>query len=357
MKPSHTLLYCRPGFEKEGATEIAHQAGSLGAPGYVRTREGSGFVQFFPHDPEGIEVLSASLSFQDLVFARQVVLATDPLTNLPATDRLTPLLAAIQSLGHRFSACWLETADTNEAKELSSFCRKFGAHLEKALVKSGLLVPGNARLPRLHLFFLDSGTAHLGVSWADRGSPWHMGIPRLRLPRAAPSRSALKLGEAFLSLLSEAERNERLKGSMRAVDLGAAPGGWSWQLTQRSLLVTAVDNGPMNRELLAQGMVEHIRADGFRYRHRKPVDWMVCDMVEQPARIAALVADWVAEGRARDCIFNLKLPMKKRFDEIERCRDIVEHRLGRARLGYRLRMRHLYHDREEITGYLGREQF
>ena len=37
-------------------------------------------------------------------------------------------------------------------------------------------------------------------------SPWPMGVPRLRLHREAPSRSALKLEEAFLVLLGAGER-------------------------------------------------------------------------------------------------------------------------------------------------------
>ena len=50
----------------------------------------------------------------------------------------------------------------------------------------------------------------------------------------------------------------------------------------------------MDKALMAGGMVEHIRADGFHFRPQRTVDWLVCDMVEQPARIATLVGDWAA---------------------------------------------------------------
>ena len=53
-----------------------------------------------------------------------------------------------------------------------------------------------------------------------------MGIPRLRFPRGAPSRSSLKLEEAWLVFLRAKERQQRLVPGMQAVDLGAAPGGW-----------------------------------------------------------------------------------------------------------------------------------
>jgi 23S rRNA (cytidine2498-2'-O)-methyltransferase len=179
-----------------------------------------------------------------------------------------------------------------------------------------------------------------------------MGIPRLKMPHDAPSRSTLKLAEALIALIGEQERDARLRPGMRAVDLGAAPGGWSWQMARRGVHVIAVDNGPMAASVIATGMVEHLRADGFTWRPRRPADWLLCDMAAQPARIAALAADWIATGQARAAIFNLKLPMKKRLDEVDRCRAIVEERLRKVGLRPRLRLKHLYHDREEVTGYL-----
>ena len=114
-----------------------------------------------------------------------------------------------------------------------------------------------------------------------------------------------------------------MRAGMRAVDLGAAPGGWTWQLARRGLRVTAVDNGPLKGDVRDDPLVTHLRADGLAYLPKRPVDWMVCDIVEQPSRIAALVARWIGEGHARHAIFNLKLPMKKRYDEVRRCEAII----------------------------------
>jgi 23S rRNA (cytidine2498-2'-O)-methyltransferase len=80
----------------------------------------------------------------------------------------------------------------------------------------------------------------------------------------------------------------------------------------------------------------------------------VCDIVERPARIAALVADWIAGGFAQRAIFNLKLPMKKRRDEVLRCAAAMRERLAAAGVDASLAFRQLYHDREEVTGYLAR---
>ena len=141
---------------------------------------------------------------------------------------------------------------------------------------------------------------------------------------------------------------------MQAVDLGAAPGGWTWQLVRRHIRVEAVDNGPMAPALLDSGLVVHTRADGFRFRPKKPVDWMVCDMIEQPSRIARLAARWLAEGWCTQSIFNLKLPMRKRYHEVKSCLGSIEEQLTQAGIEYELRCKQLYHDREEVTVYVHR---
>lgn len=340
------ILYCRAGFENECAAEIAHVAAAMGVVGYCRAKPDSAYVSFVPHDAAQAAAL-AKIRVNDLVFARQVVCSGEFLNQLPVTDRLQVLLPTIERLGQRFGDLRLETADTNEAKELNVFCRKFAAPLRQALNKRGIAVDV-AGAPNLHLFFLSSTAIHVGCSDPACASPWLMGIPRLKFPAGAPSRSTLKLEEAFLSFLTEAERAAKLKPGMSAVDLGAAPGGWTWQLVKRGLRVIAVDNGPMAPALMASDLVEHCRVDGFRYRPPKPVDWLVCDIVEQPSRIAALVGRWLAEGDCRNAIFNLKLPMKKRYEEVQRCADIIEAAVGAGRP----RFKQLYHDREEVTGIM-----
>lgn len=71
-------------------------------------------------------------------------------------------------------------------------------------------------------------------------------------------------------------------------------------------------------------------------------------MIEKPARVAGLIGDWVAAKLCREAIFNLKLPMKKRFEELETCRAIIEKKLATASI----RFKQLCHDREEVTGHI-----
>jgi len=346
MTGSWLLLYCRAGFEKECAADILEQTGRLDVHGYVRTREGSGYVQYFPQ-AEGWVRQREKIRFDDLIFARQLIHVLAELDALPPKDRLTPLMSAIRATKRHYSDLLLETADTNEAKSLSSLLRAFAVPLRRALEAESLI--GHDQAPRLHVFFPIGTAALVGLSEHDNASPWPLGIPRLKFPRGAPSRSTLKLDEAFRVFVHHPERE--LRPGMTAVDLGAAPGGWTWQLVQRHIRTIAVDNGALDPVLLDSGIVEHLRTDGFRYRPAKPVDWLVCDMVEQPLRITALIADWLVEGRCRRAIFNLKLPMKKRYQCVMDCHDLMMERLGTARMSGRVAFRQLYHDRAEVTGY------
>jgi 23S rRNA (cytidine2498-2'-O)-methyltransferase len=353
LSASRVLVYCRAGFEKECAQEITAAAADMGVEGFVRARPDSGFALFQAHqDDMGLD-FAKHLEFRRLIFARQLVRAGE-LINLPEADRVTPIVAAVRELGKRFAGLHIDMPDTNDGKALSSLTKPLLPHLEKALRKAGISLDDASAEDRLHIFFVGGRACHVGVAPLANSSPWHMGIVRLRMPSAAPSRSTLKLAEALMEFLDEKEREKRLAPGTSAIDLGASPGGWTWQLVQRGMMVIAVDNGPMDAKLLDSGQVKHRRDDGFHFTPTDPVDWMVCDMVESPSRIARLVARWIAEGWCSETIFNLKLPMKKRWEETLRCREIIDEALGGG--GYFLRFKHLYHDREEVTAHLARRK-
>lgn len=326
------ILQCRPGFETECAEEAGTGAAVLG--------EGM------------VSAASCDGPLSELVFARQAFRQVAELKELPAGDRINAVLAALEDHAGPVEDLLLEHPDTNAGKELAGFLKKFALPLRSALAKRGLPLRRDAGR-RLHLLFTDSRHLRLGFSVGEDGSPLANGILHLKMPREAPSRSTLKLEEALLCFLSDRDRERWLRPGLTAVDLGAAPGGWTWQLTRRGLKVTAVDNGPMQAGLMATGLVEHRREDGFRFRPRRPVDWLLCDMVEQPQRVAELVGDWFARGDCRRAVFNLKLPMKRRYRSLRECLDGLQQRLDGEGLDPVLRCKQLYHDREEVTVYIG----
>lgn len=344
------LAYCRPGFEGECAQELAALDAQAGGGGFARAARGSGFVEFVAPAADAI-----AGTWRRLVFARQLLRVLGRAHALPTRDRLGVLLPIIEDArlavgAHGWCDAWVEAPDSDAARELAPLCRGLEAALIAALRKQPSI--DRASPWRLHVCLTSTDAAFVAAANIGDSAPWRAGIPRLKFPHAAPSRSTLKLDEALLVLLDERERTRWLQPGLRAVDLGASPGGWTWQLVQRHMHVTAVDNGAIDAALLESGQVRHRREDGFHYRPPEPVDWMVCDMVESPSRIARLAAQWVAQGWCAAAIFNLKLPMKKRWEEVERCRALIDEALGGR--GYFLRVKQLSHDREEVTAYLAR---
>ncbi len=347
---NHLFLHCRAGFEKECAAEISERAADAGVYGYCKTRDGSAWVVYVTQQEDGAEQLIRQLPFAELTFVRQWFASGAALESLPVNDRLTPLMAAAQALP-QCRELLVETPDTNDGKELLTLGNKFRRPFEKALREQGRLKPLTGPW-RLHLLFLSGDSAYLGVSPAYNAAPWAMGIPRLRLSRASPSRATLKLEEAWHHFIPADLWDERLAGGQKAVDLGAAPGGWTWLLVQRGMFVEAVDNGPMASELLETGQVVHRRNDGFLFEPKKRVQWLVCDIADKPARVADLVGRWMENRWFVEAIFNLKLPMKQRHAEVEKLRQRLLARADTAGLQVSLRFRQLYHDREEVTGHL-----
>jgi 23S rRNA (cytidine2498-2'-O)-methyltransferase len=176
----------------------------------------------------------------------------------------------------------------------------------------------------------------------------------LKFPREAPSRSTLKLEEAWHHFIPRDQWEDRLHSDMTGVDLGAAPGGWTWQLVNRGMLVTAIDNGPMAESLMDTGLVQHLMADGFTFKPKQPVDWMVCDIVEKPARNAAMLEEWIGEGHCREAVVNLKLPMKQRYAEVKRLLERIADGFKARGIKVDIGCKQLYHDREEVTCHLRR---
>ncbi|WP_258806985.1 23S rRNA (cytidine(2498)-2'-O)-methyltransferase RlmM [Pseudidiomarina sp. CB1] len=359
---SGIIAYCRPGFESDCAAELQEKTGLLGSYGYCQTQAQQGYV-IYRCAAEEAEHLAKKLVLNELIFTRQFIAILAEVKDLPSQDRVSALQLALldETVQENFAgvkpagSLRVETPDTNVGKELSKFCRKFTVPLRQGLRRAGWMTAKESdRRPTLHAFFISNSEVVLGFSYSFNQSPWLMGIPRLRMPGDAPSRSTLKLDEAFQVFVPAHEREERVSSGMNAVDLGAAPGGWTYQLVRRGMMVQAVDNGPMAATLMDTGQVKHIQEDGFKFRPKKKnVTWLVCDMVEKPARVGELMTDWLLEGDCKEAIFNLKLPMKRRYAAVaEYLQHIKETLQEHGRGKFELQAKQLYHDREEITVHI-----
>lgn len=149
------------------------------------------------------------------------------------------------------------------------------------------------------------------------------------------SRAALKLDEA-LEWVGDAPGARET-----CVDLGAAPGGWSQRLLARGARVIAVDPAKLK---LTHKKLLHVQASAFRYQPDEAADWLFCDMAWRPLEVAQLLAKWARREWAIRMVANIKLPMKEKWPMLDRVRATLEEG------GWRhVKMRQLYHDRDEVT--------
>jgi 23S rRNA (cytidine2498-2'-O)-methyltransferase len=176
---------------------------------------------------------------------------------------------------------------------------------------------------------------------AELSHPAPGGVGRARMDPQSPSRSYLKIEEAFALLGVEPKAGERV------VDLGAAPGGWSLAFLKRGCQVTAVDHGPMRLPAEWASRLTHLRENGLTYTpeaSRCPVDWLASDMLIPPGEALGLLKRWVGAKRARRFICNVKIPQQHPWVAI---RPIDEWLASQRQLRYQIRQ--LYHDRREVT--------
>nr|BFE90074.1 23S rRNA (cytidine(2498)-2'-O)-methyltransferase RlmM [Pseudomonas brassicacearum subsp. brassicacearum] len=344
-------MHCRPGFEGEVCSEIAEHAARLNVAGYAKAKPASACAEFVCTEDDGAERLMGGQRFAELIFFRasgravRSSICRKPIASASSWPTW-PLSRPVAACGWKW---WIPTT----ARNCRTSAKKFEGPLRKALIGAGKLVD-DSRKPRLLLTFKSGREVFLGLAESDNSAMWPMGIPRLKFPREAPSRSTLKLEEAWHHFIPRDQWDERLHSDMTGVDLGAAPGGWTWQLVNRGMLVTAIDNGPMAESLMDTGLVQHLMADGFTFKPKQPVDWMVCDIVEKPARNAAMLEEWIGEGHCREAVVNLKLPMKQRYAEVKRLLERIAEGFKARGIKVEIGCKQLYHDREEVTCHLRR---
>lgn len=152
-----------------------------------------------------------------------------------------------------------------------------------------------------------------------------------------PSRAYLKLWEALTRW------GERPGPGDRCLDLGSSPGGWTWALADLGADVVSVDKAPLDPRVAAHPRVEALRASAFgldpaELAADRPFDWLVCDVVCYPDRLADLVSRWLEAGAARRFVCTIKLQGDTDAEAIARLTAIPGSRAV-----------HLWHNRHEVT--------
>jgi len=324
------LSLCQHGYEALLERELA-------GAGLAVTEKGPGWA------------LSAEGDANDLAFPHLTLPAPREFRG-ESVNALAQQLAEffLESLrGERIEAAWpcgFQTVPevVGLGRRASGVEKAFGELLRKKLPRVAKLATPD--LPR------GAGTARgLMVFFADFGrvfaarEAWRGGQRRMADDDAAPSRSYLKVEEAYIVLGCAPAAGETV------VDLGAAPGGWSYSAAKRGARVIAVDNGPLKGGALNHPLIEHRLEDAFKFQPPVGVtyDWLFCDLVEEPHHVMQNIAGpWLAHGWCRRFIINLKFG---HVDPLALLGEIAAPDSPFAKHAANLRIRHLYHDREEFT--------
>ncbi|PHK94420.1 hypothetical protein CR162_13055 [Pseudoroseomonas rhizosphaerae] len=183
-------------------------------------------------------------------------------------------------------------------------------HHRRAALIEAALPPVKARALR---FPEPAPTGHLG-GWTllspelmlvspTKTSPFVGGAVRFEEDREGPpSRAYLKLWEALTRIGRWPDPGET------SLDLGAAPGGWTWALARLGGQVTAVDKAAMDPAVAALPNVAIRTESAFGLEPEKlpPVDWLFSDIICYPSRLLVLVRRWMAAGAARNFVCTLK---------------------------------------------------
>ena len=138
---------------------------------------------------------------------------------------------------------------------------------------------------------------------ARQTSPFPNGEVRFVEDREGPpSRAYLKLWEA-LTMIGQKPGPGDL-----CLDLGAAPGGWSWALQRMGARVIAVDKAPLDPRIATLPGVRTLAASAFSLAPEEvgPIDWLVSDLVCYPRRLIALIERWLASRLCRNFVCTVK---------------------------------------------------
>lgn len=148
-----------------------------------------------------------------------------------------------------------------------------------------------------------------------------------------PSRAYLKLWETFTLTRRWPAKGERV------LDLGSAPGGWSFVLAELGADVLSVDKAPLDERVARRPNVTHRRMSAFALDPKEvgPVDWVFSDVICYPERLLRLVRRWLDAGAER-FVCTLKFQGETDHDV---AREFA--RIEGARL------MHLSHNRHELT--------
>lgn len=295
--------------------------------------------------PGGFSALSAAFSGQPPIFLRHLFPVR---LSLPLDQWQESGPAALPPALHALTEEMTDGVPASVQMRCSSegADRDFAASAAHAVMDriGGRGLPYSKRAPGqiLSLYF-DRDTVYAGLSSpAENLSAYNGGQRMFRREDGMISRAEFKLLEAlevFPFILPQ-------EGT--ALDLGAAPGGWTRILLERGMTVTAVDPARLHPSLENDPRVIHFQGVSQKYNGRPgSMDLLVNDMRMEPGDSARILLEMRSLLRpAGQAVITLKLAKKQWYKQTMKAVELLSR-------GYEIAgVRQLFNNRSEVTVFL-----
>ncbi|MFK7873869.1 MAG: SAM-dependent methyltransferase [Oligoflexales bacterium] len=152
-----------------------------------------------------------------------------------------------------------------------------------------------------------------------------------------PSRAYLKLWEVFTRFEFVPNKNDT------CLEIGAAPGGWTWVLADLCKKVIAYDRADLDPKIANLPNVQSIRGDAFATTPEKhpDVDWIFSDVICTPERLFGWLQPWLKDSKSRNFCTTIKLKGDDYHEWVEKFSAIPKSHIV-----------HLYHNKHELTCFI-----
>lgn len=218
------------------------------------------------------------------------------------------------------------------------------------------LRPVSSSITLIQILLVDAWQAYMSIASTDKDplrawpASFAGGQASVELDKRAPSTAHAKLDEALSWLQDGPNAGET------ALDLGAAPGGWTWRARMRGAKAIAVDRGELDSRLTKDPLVQHLRSDAFGYIPNEPIDWLLCDVIDMPQKNAERLVNFMrgfgATPPVRGAVVTLKLKNPLDWDALAKGRAICR---GEVVEGFVGRCKNLFFNKLEVTCMVRRD--
>lgn len=214
-----------------------------------------------------------------------------------------------------------------------------GNHRRAQLIQDGLnarqeLIPFMAPLPKLPMGGWTLIDPHTILYSTQTTSRYPLGKVEFIENKKVPSRAYLKLWEFFTV------HCQPPKPKTKVIDVGSAPGGWTWVLAQLNLDVLSVDKAPLDASLEKKHNITFLKESAFALNPHDvgPARWLFSDIICYPERLLSFIQKWLQESSVDHMVCTIKFQGKADFSIIDEFLKIPGSNIV-----------HLYHNKHELT--------